>query len=64
MTTKHNDKQTYAAPAIEVEWMGGDNFLKEVFTHGDPKGTGIVIDTEGDDSDDDNFGNSSSFWDD
>lgn len=62
MNTMYKDKQTYLVPAIQIHLIeSAEDFLGKVFTNGDPKGTGIIIETEADNSDDINFANDSFF---
>lgn len=56
-------KKIYIVPVAQVEPFTLETSLMDKFTHGDPKGTGITIDVDGDDSDDTNLANDA-FWDD
>ena len=62
MNTMYKDKQTYLVPSIQIYFFeSAEDFLNKVFTYGDPKGTGIVIETEADNSDEMNYSNDSFF---
>lgn len=61
MKTNHKSQRKYVVPQLEIVPLHYSTGLLEVFTYGDPKGTGIVIDTFGDDSDDDNLSNDAFF---
>ncbi len=61
MKTNHKSQRKYVVPQSEIVPLHYFTGLLEVFTYGDPKGTGIVIDTFGDDSDDDNLSNDAFF---
>ena len=57
MKTNQSFKTRYVAPSSQIVPLTTTISIMKVFSYGDPKGTGITIDTQGDNSDDDNFVN-------
>ncbi len=57
MKTNQSLKTKYVAPSLELVAQTGPIAFMDAFSYGDPQGTGITIDAQGDDSDDDNFAN-------
>ena len=50
-------KTRYVAPSSQIVPLTMSYTFMKTFSYGDPNDTGITIDTQGDDSDDDNFVN-------
>ena len=50
-------KTKYVAPSLELVAQTVSMAFMDAFSNGDPQDTGITIDTQGDNSDDDNFSN-------
>ena len=60
-------KKTYTIPETDVMTVDSHgSVMQDLFSGGDPKGTGIIIGKESDESDDDNRSNqwSNHLWDD
>ena len=56
-------KTKYVAPLLELVTQTVPMAFMDAFSNGDPQDTGITIDTQGDDGDDDNFANQQTgFW--
>ena len=56
-------KTKYVAPSLEIAPLSVSMSFMNGFSNGDPQDTGITIDTQGDDGDDDNFANQQTgFW--
>ena len=50
-------KTKYVSPSLEIAALSVSMSFMNGFSNGDPLDTGITIDTQGDDGDDDNFAN-------